>query len=468
MALQLTKQEIDSLVTKCKQDPVYFAETVLGVKLWQKQKDIIRSVCEHSNTAVASGHGIGKTFITAVCVLWFLFCYEGSKVITTAPTWRQVKNVLWSEISSLYARAKYPLGGKLTQVGLDLAEDWFAIGLSTDKPDRFQGFHAEFILVVFDEAPGVEPLIWEAAEGLLTTQHAKFLAIGNPVSPSGPFAEKFKPDIERWQKMHISCYDSPNITEKKIVYPKLVTQKWIDERKEEWGEQSPMFISRVLGEFPDEGEDTLIPLSWCMNCVNVVKENPGKHMWLGVDVGRFGTSKTTIIEYRPNKVSMRDAFVGKDLMEACGRVIRVAVNMGTDLMGILVDDTGLGGGLVDRLRELSYPVQGISFARRPADPNHFKGLRDEMWWMLREIIRSEEIKLPDDGELLGQLSSVRYKFDSRQRIVVETKDEMRKRGMKSPDKADGLMLAVYGARNFTGSRKARSKVYEEDFAGAYY
>lgn len=453
----LSRTQEEDLIKRCKQDPVFFAEEVLGLTLWAKQKEILRSICKNANTCIASGHGIGKTFIMAVAVLWFLYTHKDSKVITTAPTARQVENILWAAIRDLHAKSKISLGGKVLKLSITLDEEWFAMGFSTDDAEKFQGHHAEDILVVFDEAPGVPATIYEASNGLLTTKGAKWVLIGNPTSSSGNFADKFKDS--HWNKISISCYESPAVKNPQ-GWPKLTTQKWIDERKEEWGETSPLFISRVLGQFPEEGEDTLIPLSWIVKASRNDKIKAKSQVWLGVDVAQYGNAKTVITRYSNGKVLEKQrTHAKKDLMEVCGLVVKEAMNSSPGLMCITIDDTGLGGGVTSRLRELGYPVNPMSFVRRPKRPQQFKGLRDEAYWELREMFRAGEIAIPDDGELISQLSAFKYKVDSRNRIVIETKDDMRKRGLKSPDKADSLMIAVYGSKRMFSSQVNRMKAY---------
>jgi len=451
---ELSLEEAEQLWEHCRLNPVYFLTDVLGVKPWEKQEQIIESVRDNANTVVASGHGVGKTFISACTTLWFLCSHHMSRVITTAPTNRQVESILWAEIANLYNNARVPIGGRLLKTALNFEEKWFALGLSTDDPDRFQGHHAENLLLIMDEAPGVDPRIYEAAQGILTSRGAKSLLIGNPTSSSGPFFDCFKNKL--WTKFHISCYDSPAIRDPD-AYPTLTTQKWIDERKEQWGEASPMFVSRVLGEFPLEGEDTLIPLAWCERAVvrwhkNKNEKRMNTHVFLGLDVARYGTNKTVLTDYIPPRVREITKIQQKSTTGAVNMVIQAGIAAGAKLQQVTVDDTGVGGGVTDRLRDLKYPVIPINFSQKPADPMHFRSIRDEIYWYLRELFRSDEIEIPPNDDLIAQLSAVKYKINPRSgRIEIEGKDDMKKRGVGSPDEADSLAIAVYGARRHTGT-----------------
>jgi len=458
---QINDTQARDIMESYQKDPVSFLREILGVEPWEKQERIIESVRDNANTCVASGHGVGKTFISACATLWFLCTHYGARVITTAPTNRQVESILWAEIWNLYKNSKVPLGGRLLKTSLNLEEKWFALGLSTDDPDRFQGHHAEHVLLVMDEAPGVDPKIYEAAQGILTQTHSKCLLIGNPTCSSGPFFEYFRNKL--WNSFHISCYDSPAISDPE-KYPALTTMKWIEERKEEWGEHSPMFVARVLGEFPVEGEDTLIPLNWCERAVQRWHKNEKikrltDHVYLGLDVARYGTNKTVLTRFVDPRVEVIKSIQNRSTTEAVNLVIQEAVSAGAKFQQVTVDDTGVGGGAVDRLRDLSYPVIAVNFSQKPSDPFHFKYIRDEMYWHLRELFRSNEIEIPPNDLLISQLSAIKYKINPRSgRIEIESKDEMKKRGLPSPDEMDSLVIAVHGARRQRGSRSYRGRV----------
>jgi len=457
---QLSPEDAIYLIKQAYDDPVFFASEILGVHLWDKHVKIIESIRDNDNTCVASGHGVGKTFISAVATLWFLCTHDQSRVITTAPTNRQVESILWAEIWSLYKNARVPLGGKLLKTALNIEEKWFALGLSTDDPDRFQGHHALHMLLIMDEAPGIDPKIYEAAQGILTQASSKCLLIGNPTSPAGPFFDAFTNKL--WNSFHISCYDSPAIKDPE-GYPALTTEKWINERKAEWGEQSPMFVSRVLGEFPIEGEDTLIPLSWCNRAVSRWEKSKDNckvsdHVYLGLDVARYGTNKTVLTNYVPNRLMYQKSIQNKSTTDATQLAIKDGISAGAKLMQITTDDTGLGGGVTDRLRELGYPVLAVNFSQKPTDPMHFRGIRDEMYWNLRELFRSEEIAIPNNSSLINQLSAIKYKINARSgRIEIESKDDMKKRGQKSPDEADSLTIAVWGSKRMKASGQFRRR-----------
>ena len=285
-----------TIVERCRRDPLFFSRHVLGGEQpWAGQARILAALRDRKRVAVRSGHGVGKTWTAARAAIWFLYSHPHSIVLTTAPTHRQVRSILWAEIRRQVRGARIPLGGRMTETRLVLDDDWFALGLSTDEPERFQGFHAEHLLLIFDEAPGVPEDIYEAARGLLTSRHARVLLIGNPVSPRGPFYDAFRNPL--WHTFHIPCTACPNVTAGRVIYPKLVTAEWVESQRQEWGAESPTFRSRVLGEFPEEADTQLIPLAWlhaaqerALNC-----PAPGSNLVIGVDVARYGADRTVIL-----------------------------------------------------------------------------------------------------------------------------------------------------------------------------
>ena len=431
-------------------DPVGFVRDKLEAKPWEKQEEILEAVRVHTRVAVRSCNGSGKTFIAAHAVLWWLMSFPDSLVITTAPTEHQVRDVLWREIRRVYHGNEHLIGGKLLRTTLELDDKHYAQGLSTNTPERFQGFHEGHILFVVDEASGVREGIFEAIEGSMTSDHARMLLLGNPTALSGYFYEAFHRRRSLWQTIHISAHDTPNFREGKIVRPNLVTPKWVEDAKVNWGEDSPMYQIRVLGEFPSESEDTLISLKIIENAV----ENPAVDeddvqdgdpqddvdVEIGVDVARFGSDRTVICVRRGDRVIDIASFTKKNTMETAGLVNEFVKQYAPTC--VRVDSIGVGAGVVDRLKELRVPgVSGINVARRATNPEHFANLKAELYDGLRERFQQGRIRIPGNGKLISELASIRYSFSSSGQIRLEDKDELRGRGQPSPDMADALMLA---------------------------
>ena len=182
--------------------PVQFARDILGVSLWWKQEDVLDAVMRERRVAVKSGNGLGKDFTAAVAVLWYLHCHDPGIVLSTAPTFRQVRHVLWRQIHRLHRGAADTLGGTLLDTRWELAEDRYALGLSADGADQFQGFHCPNVLVVVDEAEGVDEEIYEAIDSVMTSQYPKLLLIGNPTSTSRPVPPSVPPGARNLQDHH--------------------------------------------------------------------------------------------------------------------------------------------------------------------------------------------------------------------------------------------------------------------------
>ena len=453
----------ERILARCRRDPLFFCRCVLGGEQpWRRQAEILCALRDTRRVAVRSGHGVGKTWTAARAAIWYLYSHPHSIVLTTAPTHRQVRSILWAEIRRQVRASKVPLGGRLTETGLALDDDWFALGLSTDEPERFQGYHAEHLLLILDEAPGVAADIYEAARGLLTSRHAHVLLIGNPTAPAGPFYEAFR--SPGWRTIHIACADCPNVTAGRVIYPKLVTAEWIETQRAEWGENSPTFRARVLGEFPEEADSRLIPLAWLHAAQERTPRARTSHdgeLRLGVDVARYGADQTVMI--LADATGLRDArsASGLSTMETTGRIIALAGQRGIPADRIAVDDAGVGGGVTDRLREQGWAVRAVNAASRPNGPENFANRRAELFWAVREALNPEgarPLAVPPGrfDRLCRELSEISYHFDSRGRIQVEGKDALRARLGASPDHADAFALTFAAA----GPARSEPRVWE--------
>jgi phage terminase large subunit len=425
-------------------DPVAFHKNVLRFECWSKQREIAESVRDHPRTAGRSGHGVGKTGIAARTALWFLAAYPYSKVITTAPTWHQLREQLWREIAVAYQAADGFFDGRLTDTRLELGPDWFALGLSTDRPERFSGHHAEHLLLIVDEASGVSEDIFQAAEGFLTSENAKVLMLGNPTALAGAFHRAFHSERALWNTISISALDTPAFTGEKVsktVARRLVTRKWAETAAKKWGEASPLYQVRVLGEFPSSADNTVCPVADVEAAQRRTVE-PGSPVVVSADPARFGSDETVICVRRGWQVRIAAANHKKDLMETAGRILRVAreeAAKGGEPV-IVVDDIGIGGGLVDRLRELGeFPVEAFNGAGAARDSREYPNARSQAWFDFAEKLG--QLDLDDDEQLAADLVAPAYRIDSHGRRVVEAKSDTKKRLGRSPDRADAVLMA---------------------------
>lgn len=457
-----TRQQIERLVKLGQEDPEWWVRTILGAEPWPGQVQILEAVRDHREVAVRSCHGIGKDWIAARVALWFLYTHKPSIVITTGPTDRQVKGILWKEIGIAHARAHWPLSGTCLTQELKLDRDWWAWGFTAPQtdPDRFQGFHEANVLVIIDEASGVSKDIYLAIEGVLTSTNTRKLEIGNPTDSMSAFAESFKmPGVH---KMSFAAWDTPNFTafgiteedlatsawEKKITgplpYPSLVTPEWAATRHKRWGPDSPHYVSRVRGEFPPSSPNALIPLALIEQAQQrwIRATEPVE---LGVDVARSGHDKSVIAERRGSVVRIRSTCSKADTMETTGNVAEALRVTGASQAK--VDVVGIGAGVVDRAKELGLPVVEANAGARANDPERYVNARAEWFWGLRERFESGEIDIDAaDEELAYELATIRWKPDSRGRVQIESKDDMKKRLGRSPDRADAVAIAFADIR----------------------
>jgi len=433
-------------------DPVRWAEEVLGVTLWSKQREIIDSVFNNPKTAVRSCHSAGKTFVSAVIVLAFMFLRYPAKVVTTAPTWYQVKDLLWSEINKLYKTRlmdRWTTDGvkpKMLTTRLEIEDDWFATGISPKDAVNFQGFHQKHILVVFDEAPGVRPEIVDGADSLLSSGDAHCLWIGNPIESTGHFYNAFRGS--EFEKFHISAYDTPNYTDEDVpqnVKDSLLSPAWVEAKKRDWGEVSPLFQSRVLGEFPTLSERQVISLALCNQAA--MRDIPAEgDIELGVDVARYGGDLTVYTKKRGNVITEIITDAKMDTMEVTGKI--VAMHQQDKYRKIKVDVIGIGSGVVDRLKELGLPVYGINVAESAIDSEKYLNKRVELWFNMRDWL--EYGRIPNDDGLIADLTAPQYKFTSKGQYQLESKDETKKRLKHSPDRGDSAVLVVHNPAESVG------------------
>ena len=237
----------------------------------------------------------------------------------------------------------------------------------------------------------------------MTSADAKVLLIGNPTSLRGTFYEAFHKRRGLWKTIHISAFDMPNLVQDEVVLPLLVTPKWVADAEQNWGRESYLYQVRVMGEFPTESEDTLIPLKLIELAAKPEAEEVPESgaIQVEVDVVRFGSDKTAICVRRSERIVSLESFQRQDTMDTTGRVARIA------------DEIGIGAGVVDRLNELKAPnVEGVNVVRKASRPEQFANLRAELFGGLRERFIGGQIRIPDDSELISQLDSIRYSFTS--------------------------------------------------------
>lgn len=463
-------------------DPSWFLRNGMDADPWSVQSQILQSVFDNPVTTVRSCHGIGKSWLSAKVALSFLAAYKDSYVITTAPTFRQVENIIWRDIRATYKRMTPKLGGRLfASPMLNITDEWFAMGFAAKDPDKFQGFHAPsgYILVIVDEAAGVSEEIWIAIDAILSSKGARLLMIGNPTSLSGRFYQSHHIDPNS-KKFHVSCFDTPNFTNNgirniqdlknidletvEIVAPHLITPDWVHDKIRKWGEESPMFQARCLGQFPSAEVNTLIPLNFIEAAATEerreeIKAKLGDALrFIGVDPARYGDDKSVITERQGGLVEPQMIHGKEDTTQTAGRVKQLR-----PAAGIFVDVDGVGAGVADVLRDDKIDnvidIHGAASVSKNSEGLAFVNLRARVYWELAEAFKRGEISIPEDTELMAQLSSIRYEV-TRRGIKIEEKAEIKKRTLVSPDQADSL---AYSYADFLAvdleAKAALSKAY---------
>ena len=434
-------------------DPVGWVTNRLGEHLWSKQRDIARSVVENRRTAVKSCHDAGKSFIASRIADWWIDVHEPGEafVVSTAPTYKQVHAILWEEIRKAAKKADgrgQPLPGRVLQSDEWKLNDGTLVGFGRKPADTdehgFQGIHRRYVLVIIDEACGVPDQLWTAVEAITTNADCRILAIGNPDDPNTEFGRVCKPG-SGWAIHQISAFDTPNFTDEPVpdsLRPLLLSPEWVEDKQKRWGTESPRYTSKVLGDFPDIGEDTLIAPKLIEAAQQRELAPVADDQRLGVDVARFGTDRTIITTRAGPVARVIGDYAKQATTETTGRVVEAAQEM-TGEFEIRVDGVGVGGGVVDQLVEQGWAVMDMQAGAAPMDSKHFVNARAEWFWGLRQMFEDGDIDIdPDDDDLAAHLGALRYKYTSRGQIQIESKDDIRKRGLPSPDRADSLMLAA--------------------------
>jgi phage terminase large subunit len=426
-------------------DPVKFVKQALGVKTVEKwQAKTMNLIIKEDRVAVKSGHGVGKSALLAWIILWWLLTRFPSKIACTAPTSHQLDDVLWGEISKWYRRLPTGLKDLLTvtsdKVFVNAApNEGFAVARTArkEKPEAFQGFHSENMLFIVDEASGVDPIIFEVGEGSMSTEGAKTLLTGNPTRTSGYFYDAFGKMKKWWATMTVACTDSSQATE-----------KYVQQMEDKWGKDSNVYSVRVLGEFPKDDDDCVIPRHLMESAIDrdIIIAGDDKVVW-GLDVARFGSDKSALcIRKGRSIVGKIETWQGKDTMQIAG-IIKAKYDKVENYPAekpseIMVDSIGIGAGVVDRLREMGLPARGVNVAESASVDMLYSRLRDELWFSARDFFDKKDVTMTNDEDFIEEMCSVKYAYTSLGKLKVESKDEMKKRGLPSPDLADAFCLTL--------------------------
>lgn len=463
-------------------DPVGF---VLNCFVWKPGKEptpyqlhVLRLLVEYHRVCVRGPHGLGKTTEAAWAILWFCLTRDAKgddwKVPTTASVWRQLKEFLWPEVHKWVRvldwerikRKPFKEGDELLDMAIKLRTG-SAFAVASDDPAKMEGAHADQLFYVYDEAKTIPGDTYDATEGAFsgaggdTNAEAFALASSTPGEPQGRFydIQKRRPGTEDWTVRVV--------TKEEVISAGRMSKDWAEQRKKQWGENTAVYVNRVLGEFASSEEDVVIPLAWVEAANERWHERASKDWALdnvGVDVAESGKDKTVLaLRYHTVLEELR-RYAKADLMETTGRV--TGVLKGTDAYAT-VDGIGLGAGVVSRLRELKVPVEAFIASHRTdmvdsTEELGFINKRSAAWWNLRELLDPdgpyEPIALPPDDLLTGDLTAPHWKVQSGGKIKVESKEDIIKRLGRSTDDGDAVVMAFW-----PGEPEEVTTTYEESY-----
>jgi len=461
-----------------KEHPVDFVLEAIGAKPSSQQVELLEAAPHSKRITIRSGHGTGKDAAAAWLILWFELTNAYPKVICTAPTARQLQDILWSEISKWLRQSVFHNFFVIQRDKIYLKEcqkEWWVRGVTAnvrasaeDQAETIAGFHAPNMLIVIDEASGVPDPVFIPLEGAMTQENNRVLLIGNMTRNTGYFYDThYHSEISKqWVKLHWDSRKSTNVKPEMIQY-----------FADKYGVDSDVYRVRVAGEAPSSNTNSLIPLAWAVQCVGndiVVPED--EPLYLGVDVARFGDDDSVILPRRGNLILPWISYNGMNVIDVAGNVRLKMTDTGA--IGAAVDEIGIGAGVVDWLHKcgLARQVFGVNVATKSTDNTKYDKLRDELWWMVREKCMRAQFSFPDitvelngrtvnlGHELADELSSPSYTYNKSGGIDVESKKQMKLRGVKSPNIADALCLseyfqnAAYAIWNPSKTRSADGKV----------
>jgi hypothetical protein len=465
-------------------DPVAFVTQGLGEAAWSKQREILQSVRDHKRTAVPACHAPGKSHIAARVIAWWICSHAPGTAlaVTTAPTFRQVRNILWAQIRRLVS--KYDMPGSTNQTEWKIGEELVAFGFANaDDEAAVQGIHAPHVLVVVDEGGGISEILGRSLEALMTGDHTRLLVVGNPPTDNeGSWFERCC-NSTLYNVIPIGALDTPNFTGEDAgvckscppnvpehsVATHLVDRQWVADVESEFGEDSAFVEARVHAKFPRNSTSRVIPYSWCEMAVD--NENPaeGNIIRLGVDVASDGGDELVVaradgyscyITHRSSGAENANAVdVAEKILKEIISAEKEHEKRGIrDQVVVKIDATGMGWGVVGILEQCytegrhHSEIVGVIVGETAKDRAKFVNQRAEMWWAGRLMFQPQRlddgsvaqmVRIENDRRLLAQLSAPSFGSDAAGRLTIERKKDLKRKGQPSPDRAEAVLLALY-------------------------
>jgi len=452
------KEGILKKLAEWRDSPLRFVDECIGAKPTKQQAEALRILPKTKRLTIRSGHGTGKDAFAAWAAIWFSSTRTFPKVPCTAPTARQLSDVLWSEMSKWIRQSKVASEFTIQKDKIfhkEAPKEWWMRAISPsvkatkeEQAETLAGLHADHMFIIVDESSGVPDPMFVPLEGALTQPDNRVLLIGNMTKNTGYFFNThFHPVMsQKWKQLHWDSRDSEIVTEDMINY-----------FRDNYGEDSNIFRIRVTGDPPIDDEMTFIPLSWAIQCIgNTVEVDPDWPLYLTADIARYGDDDSVILPRRGMKISPWETFRGMHTINLSYHIVRSFAEM--EASGAGIDEIGIGGGVVDWLqhdpRGLGDKAVGINVAEASSNPKKWYRLRDELWDKTRYNCMKCLYEFPDQtirlagrdmnlGHILAdELASVRYNLDKNV-LKIEAKKDMKARGVKSPNIADALVMSEY-------------------------
>lgn len=437
-----------AFIAAYKDRPVEFVRNVLGGDPLPWQEEFLRALARGDRRiSIRAGHGVGKSTVCSWAMIWHMLTRYPQKTVCTAPTAGQLFDALFSELKFWINKLPDVLRGTIEvfsdRIVLKASPEGSFISARTssaDRPEALAGIHSENVLLICDEASAIPEKVFESAAGSMSGHSAATVLIGNPTRNSGLFFLSHHRLSEEWTTFHVSCVDIP-----------LVSKDFVKQIRETYGENSNAYRVRVLGEFALAEDDTLISAELVDSAMarDIVPDHAASLIY-GLDVARYGDDRTVLVKRRGSVVAEIKSWTGADLMETVGRVVAEAKLDKPEI--ICVDSIGLGAGVADRLREQGHNVRDVNVAEAAAMNLTAAKLRDELWLATRDWLATRAVHLPKMDELRQELVAPTFTFLSNGRLKVEGKQDMKKRGQRSPDIADALCLTFAGDAALVGGR----------------
>lgn len=461
-----------------KNDPVAWARDIAGRHLWSAQAEVAMSVANNQNVAVKAGHSVGKSFLAALLACWWVDTrYPDCFLASTAPSTAQIGAIVWREINHLKSRIEkrykeglidHKLPGYITSDHVWKTDEGIPVGFGRKPPDQktddaFQGLHAsQGVLAVGDEAVGLTEEMIDALGNITATSNSRRFLICNPTNPSSHVAKLFKEKPKNWTFHTISVLTSPNFTEERDVTPPdvleaLADESFVESKREEYGEGSPRWVSRIEGEFAwDMGNTLFKPEDLTKGYDFNAEISDSSLPRLGVDVSRSKAGDTnTIYEFIDGRLRFVDEWNDPNAMNTARKIHETALARG--VIEVRIDGSGLGGPIADAVRELSlgkYEVIEILGGNASPDKNRWYNFRAWSFWSFQDNLSRGLIDLDvSDDQLSGELMGIEIKARTSgvDNLLLESKEDMRKRGVKSPNRADAANYAQVDLSPWTGN-----------------